>query len=295
MVYFHKLKNSNFDLSNCIGTHSADKVVTYKEVENKPVNLGIYYPENYKKGEKYPVFVFVHGGGWASHKVFADQTCWSGDYLGFLARYYANRGFVSVSIDYRLMQFEGQQDGFSLIDLYEDCLDAVKYLTANAECLGLDFSRSVILGESAGGYLAGALATLCYKEKPVFKKNILVNAILDLFDSRWAQRTVKNSNHPCLLGKTADEIAKFLSPVHQIGDNTNPTILIHGTADEVVHPRHSQAFYDEMRLHGKLSEIHWIDNTDHAFLLAEYMIEKGKSLSACEIAIDIINDFLKEL
>ncbi len=51
------------------------------------------------------------GGGWTSRTVFEDQRAWAGDHLGYLARYYADKGYISVSIDYRLMRENGEADG----------------------------------------------------------------------------------------------------------------------------------------------------------------------------------------
>ncbi len=293
MVVFHKLSNETMDFSECIKNHSGDETLCYKKVDNEELLLSLYYPKDYKKGMKYPVFVFVHGGGWASHSIFPDQTGWAGDHLGYLARYYANKGYVSVSIDYRLMDRDVTKKGYELIDLYEDCNDAVKFLIKNSEKYGLDFDRSVVLGESAGGFLAGALATFIYRSKPVFKKAILVNAILDLLDSRWNVRVTNHSGNPVLKDKSIIEVAEFLSPAHNVSDLTPDTLLLHGVEDNVVFPRNSYAFHDEMYLHGKAAELHFIENTNHAFLLAEYMREKGDSLSAATIAVRVIDNWLR--
>ena len=292
MVYYHPLTEKKTDSSDCIKSHSGDETVAYKTVEGRPLYLSMYYPTDYNPKTKYPVFVFVHGGGWAGRRIFSDQEHWAGDHLGFLARYYAKKGYVSVSIDYRLMQENGQKDGYQLIDLYEDCADAVAYLKENAEKYGLDFEQSGLLGESAGGYLAAALATFTYRDQPVFQKAILVNAITDLLDSQWNQRVPRESAHPMLKGKSELETAYLLSPVYQIDHCTPRTLLLHGTEDSVVRLRHSRSFYDEMCLHKREAELHLIGDTEHAFLLAEYQMEKMKSLSAAAMAIEIMDRWL---
>lgn len=292
MNQIHNLTEIDIDFMSCIQRHSGDEIVFYKEVSGIPIPLTFYYPQDYDSKRKYPVFVFIHGGGWNSHKIFSNQKEWQGDYLGYLARYYADKGYVSVSIDYRLMQEKGQKEQFQLIDLYEDCEDAVTFLVTNSEKYGLDFTRSVVLGESAGGYLAAAIATFTYRHKPVFQRAILVNAITDLFDSQWNEYIPGMSSHPLLLEQSNIEKTYMLSPLHQICDATPQTLLIHGTEDSVVRPRHSQSFYDEMMYRHKLCELHWIEKTVHAFLLAEYMMEQNKPLMATKIGVDIINRWL---
>ena len=294
MVFYHSLVEKELDLADCIQSHSGDETVAYKTVDGQPVCLSLYYPKAYCRKKRYPVFLLVHGGGWASHTVFPDQGSWAGDHLGFLARYYAGKGYVSVSIDYRLMQENGQKDGFGLIELYEDCVDAILYLKENEGRYGLDLERSVLLGESAGGYLAAALATLPYRAHPAFSRVILVNAITDLLDSKWNGRVPAESSHPLLKGRSRVETGYLLSPVYHIFDKTPKTLLLHGTEDSVVMPRHAQSFYDEMRLHGREAELHWIGGTEHAFFLAEYQLGKQAPLFAAAMGIEMINAWLKQ-
>ncbi len=292
-VFYHVLDETSMDFSEYIVKHSGDENIPYKTVEGNSLNMSLYYPADYDRNNKYPVFLFVHGGGWTSHAVFPDQSEWSGDYLGFLARYYAERGYVSVSIDYRLMQDNGQKEEYGLINLYQDCIDAICYLKKNENKYGLDFSNAVLLGESAGGYLAGAIATLSYLACPVeFRQLILVNAITDLFDAKWGARVPEESSHSFLRDLSVAERMHMLSPVWQISEKIPKTLLLHGLKDCTVHPEHSQKFYDEMNRYGGDVALHWIAETEHAFLLAEYMIEKEQSLVATSIAVKVIDQWL---
>lgn len=293
MITYHALTPGHCDLSDCIRKHSGDLTIPYKYVDTTPLTLSFYFPSEYQPKNSYPVFVFVHGGGWTDRKIFPDQTQWAGDYLGFLARYYAKKGYVSVSIDYRTLGSGKVGSKYELIDLYEDCADAVVYIKNHASEYGLDFSRSTVLGESAGGHLAGALATFTYRDQPQFQKAILINPLTDLLDSRWTRVIPNESAHPVLRGKSQAEQALFLSPARHIGSHTPETLLIHGTADTVVRPMHAQIFYDEMFQHNRKAQLHWIADTNHAFLLAEYMQETQMSLDAAAIAIEIIDAYLQ--
>lgn len=266
------------DLSTCIAKHSGDKTIAYKIVEGVDIPLSIYLPHGYEKGNKYPAFFFIHGGGWASHKIFSDQQEWSGDHLGYLARYYANKGFVCISIDYRLMQENGQKENYRLSDLYADCVDAVDYVLDRDDAYGIDTENVYILGESAGGHLAGLITTRYKRESFQFQRAFLVNAITELVnDEVWCNCAIK-------------ETAKELSPLYNISQNTRPVTLIHGKHDHVVNPKHSTLFYERMQKFGRACDVHWIANTDHAFLLAEYT----SNLTACKIGIEIIDSYLEE-
>ena len=118
MLYQFKLPEAEADFSRGVARHSGDRTVVYKEVNGQKLLLSLYEPPQYGQKDSYPLWVFVHGGGWQGRKVFADQADWAGDYLGFLARRYAQEGYLCVSVDYRLLRGEGQAAGYELIDLY---------------------------------------------------------------------------------------------------------------------------------------------------------------------------------
>jgi len=288
MISYHRLVDNEIDIRHAVENHSADEVITYKMVDNKPIRLGYYFPPEYDKHHTHTVFIFIHGGSWASHMVFGDQKHWQGDYVGYLARYYAEKGFVCVSLDYRLSRNVGQENNYGIIECYDDCCDALDYVISHAEEYGIDTENVYLLGESAGGHLAGALATFQYDRKYFFEKIFLINPITHLHD-KWKTRVPVNSNHPRLMGLSLNERADFLSPLCQIDKGVGEVVLIHGEDDTTVDLEHSLMFHDRMTEVGNKSELHIIEKTDHAFLLVEYY---KKGVEACKIAIDIINDHI---
>lgn len=288
MIYSHKLEDAKIELTDAILGHSADESVIYKTVEGEPIYLGYFFPKDYERKKKYPTFLFIHGGGWASHKIFEEQPHWQGDYLGFLARYYADKGFLGVSIDYRLIKDSGQMPGYGLIESYEDCCDAVDYVLAHAKQYGVDQENMYLLGESSGGHLAGAVATFHYDRCYSFKKVFLINAITDLNDRVWNKTVPRESVHEKLSCLSFEERTKFLSPLYQLDERLGEVVLIHGKSDSVVSSEHSEKFYHRLHLLSKKCELHMIENTNHAFLLAEYTRE----LCACRLGIQIIDNSL---
>lgn len=292
MIYTYPLEDKNIDLSNCIVRHSGDKTFAYKTVDGTPICMSVYYPQNYNQKQRYPAFFFIHGGGWASHKVFDGESGWQGDYLGYLARHYADKGFVSVSIDYRLARDMAQTEGYQLFDLYLDCSEAVNYLLDHEDDYKIDTKQVYILGESAGGHLAGLMATKYKRNGFQFKSAFLVNAITELVeDMEWNKRVPKNPTHEKLMGLSETECAKQLSPLYNICEDNCPVVLIHGCKDHCVNPIHSKSFYERMRGFSQECELHWIEDTDHAFLLAEYT----SNLAACKIGIEIIDGYLERV
>lgn len=87
-----------------------------------------------------PAILFLHGGGF----VFKGAP-----YHYDLAKEYARRtGSVVVVVDYRTAH--NNTYGTPL----NDCVDAWRWMTTEAQRLGIDTARTAIVGDSAGGFLA---------------------------------------------------------------------------------------------------------------------------------------------
>jgi acetyl esterase/lipase len=113
------------------------------------LKLDIYAPRG-DKAAKRPAIVWVHGGG------FRSGTRTSGEIVD-QAREFAKRGFLNVSIDYRLTAgcapFTDECiDGINMA--YHDAQAAVRWLRANAGTYGVDVDRIAVSGSSAGGITA---------------------------------------------------------------------------------------------------------------------------------------------
>ena len=105
--------------------------------------LRCYQPSTRGDGGR-PALLFVHGGGWiwGSTDVFDP----------LLRRAVAALGAVVVSVDYRL----APQHRFPAA--LEDCAAALAWVRDQADALKVDATRVAVMGDSAGGNLAAALA-----------------------------------------------------------------------------------------------------------------------------------------
>jgi len=103
----------------------------------------VFKPE----GEKLrPAILHIHGGGMVMGSAYGLRSGPSS--------FAAKHDVVIVSVDYRLAPeapFPGPQ---------EDCYAALEWLMAEAGSLGVDPARIAVMGESAGGGLAAALAQM---------------------------------------------------------------------------------------------------------------------------------------
>ncbi len=108
------------------------------------VMVRVYRPES--RMQKLPALLWIHGGGMVIGSVEGDD---------FAARNMTkDLECVVVSVEYRL----APEHPFPAP--VEDCYAALKWLSANAEELGVDGARLAVGGASAGGGLAAGLALL---------------------------------------------------------------------------------------------------------------------------------------
>jgi len=112
--------------------------------ESPNANVRIYRPE--KQSGLLPALLWIHGGGYMLGNI--DQE-------DFTAKQFSLAGnCVAVSVEYRLAPEHPYPAPL------EDCYTALKWLSTHANEIGVDSSRIVIGGASAGGGLAAGLAIL---------------------------------------------------------------------------------------------------------------------------------------
>lgn len=117
--------------------------ISYDDRFGSSSKLDLYLPSAGAADELHPAVLFVHGGAWR----FGSK-----DHFTAAARRLANSGFVTASINYRLLP-----EGVFPHNLL-DCSCAFAYLRAHAEELRLDPARIAVMGYSAGAHLASLVA-----------------------------------------------------------------------------------------------------------------------------------------
>jgi acetyl esterase/lipase len=184
-----------------------------------------------------PCVIVVHGGGWDS----GERT-----QLPALNSYLARRGFAVAAISYRLAPqaiWPAQR---------EDVRAALVYLQTHARELGIDPTRFVLLGRSAGGHIAEAVA---YDEPdPAIRGLVALYAPADLHFA-WKftdERDVLDSKKLIrqLTGgtpETAPAAFDSASPYLYAKRGAMPTLLMHGTIDSLVWRRQSERLDERLR------------------------------------------------
>ena len=227
--------------------------VLYKETKEENLYLDIYYPKNKKVGQKLPVVIYTHGGGWATgsrHGV--ANASFKKVHTELL-----EIGFCVVSVSYRLWKKGGNN---TMRDCVIDSKDAMRYLSKHNESLGIDANRFFSFGDSAGGHISQMLllsapeslkgdpnlAKYGYKmvagvswygpsdfeDISLFNHNDNPN-----FKDRFGARITKPNT------KSEDKLLlyKEMSPVNYLHKDSAPLLMIQGDKDTTIPVKH--AFY----------------------------------------------------
>ncbi len=240
------------------------KEVTYKSIDDVELKLFVFEPNDFKPADKRPAVVFIHGGGWKQGNP---------DQMMPLARYFAARGAVGISVQYRLAKDRG---GTTIYDCVADCKSAIRYIRANAAKMGIDPNQIALGGDSAGGHLAAAVGILRDFDDPKDDANVscapnamvLLNPVVDMTTVPWLKEVpgyVAGSS-----SETPAERLKAMSPIAEIRKNLPPVLLMHGTADKVVPIEQAERFDKDYVKAGNTCKFIAMNGVDHAFAIAGY-------------------------
>lgn len=131
------------------GLVTPEDIVRYDDIvygqSPKEQCLDVYRPKE-SEGQKLPVIVSVHGGGW----VYGDKE---------LYQYYcmdlAQRGFAVVNFTYRL----APENKFPA--MIEDTNSVFAWVLANGETYGFDLDHVFAVGDSAGAHNLAIYTCIC--------------------------------------------------------------------------------------------------------------------------------------
>ena len=224
---------------------------------------------------KRPAIIFVHGGGWAAGSRH--------DYRPLMLDV-VPKGFVAVSVDYRLSQiakFPAQ---------IEDVKCAVRWLRAHADEYGVNPNKIAAVGGSAGAHLVALLGTTSnlgttnnsdtanhefegqggYPEQSSrIQAMVLHGGVYDLSPA-FTEKSIREdsrNNVFALLGAQAQnnpQLYAKASPINWVSNSAVPSLFLHGEQDPVVSVEQSRAMNVALKAAGANSELVVIPESGHA-------------------------------
>jgi acetyl esterase/lipase len=257
----------------------------------RPLRLDLYRQKGAATTPK-PLVIYIHGGGWQS-----GHTRHSGAFAnwpGVLAKL-AAKGYVVASIEYRM---SGEAKFPAAL---QDVKASIRWLRSNADKYGIDRSRAIVWGGSAGGHLAALAATTCGVQSldPVVPPGAQTAAPVEsdcvqglvawygIFDFASMPTLQSPGGGPsaiekflgCSPAQCSDKVAAA-SPVTYVDPSDPPALLIHGEADKVVPVAQSRAFQQLLKSRNMHVELLVIPGADHSFISGTPAATQEASLTA---------------
>ena len=215
--------------------------VVYAAMGGEEQRLDVAWP---KTIGPHPLVVIIHGGGWSAgtRELYRKDT-----------RRLASIGYVAATIDYRLCNKAKNRFPAGIVDVR--C--AVRWLRSQANAYGIDRSRVVALGASAGGHLAAMLgvqsdATGLDGDCPVMDQPVSVSGVAAYYpplDVRTPKKTYKGimvKGVEEFLGALAEDVPKvatLASPMAHVDAKDAPFLLLHGVDDTIIPIEESRRFH----------------------------------------------------
>ena len=203
-----------------------------------------------------PALVYFHGGEWTG----GNRASASAHLRPYLAR-----GFVVINVSYRLARLSPAPAAAS------DARCVFHWVINHATQYGIDASRVVLSGHSAGGHLAliaayapaGMLDRDCVRSAGRPAAVIGWNAPSDLGD--LLRRRLSDGDPVRWLEDAEDPLrtARLLSPVRHVRPTVPPTLSVHATRDPEIPYAEAGALHHALRRRGVRQELVALDSSGH--------------------------------
>lgn len=252
-------ENSRYS-SNIFDSADVEKDIVYaqkKDYQQNDIslNLDLYQPEN-DSLEKHPVIIWVHGGGMYTG---SKDSYW--DPVTELAPEFAQKGYVSISIDYRLNPEWESTGAFNetMKNAAEDVASAVEWVRENADVYGLNPNYIALAGYSSGAEIVDNM----------YYSNSLVNETE--FDKSGIKAVVSISGNRLFFDTSACS-----------GNSHTNCLILHGDADDINPVSDAQTFLTQLGDRGVMETLsgnshYWVETDEQkSFLesnISEFLIK----------------------
>lgn len=253
--------------SGNIGDYTSKKDIDYVGDGHIGHKMDVYFPKD--NNEKHNVIIHIYGSAWGS-----NNSKGSAD-LGTVGIAALQAGYILVCPNHRTYQ-----DALYPAQI-NDIKAVVRYLRGNAEELGIDTSFIAISGFSSGGHLASLMGVTrnVEKEYTVGSATMDIEGTLGKYtnESSWVDAVCdwsgpvdcrdKGCGNPIPMAPENDMVGgcndQQCPDKHALlGANTfidatdAPTMVAHGSADNIVPQCEGEKFYNNLKKAGVECEYH---------------------------------------
>lgn len=196
-----------------------------------------------------PLVVFFYGGGW--------QNGNKEDYE-FVASSLTQAGYVVIIPDYRLFP------DVVFPAFVEDGAAAVAWALQNAVQYGADPDRVFLMGHSAGAHISALLTT----DQRYLAEHAIMAGQLKGFIGLSGPYDFLPIKSGYLLDVFPEANREASQPVNFVTAGAPPTLLIHGTDDDLVDSTNSENFAKRLSEHGVDVDLQLYEGVGHAEVVA---------------------------
>lgn len=232
--------------------------VTYLTASGYEAKLDLYVGR--ASDQPRPTVIFIHGGGWVNGVKEGSVP----SLLPWLAM-----GLNVVNVEYRLARIAHAPAAV------EDCRCALRWVVRNAATYGIDTTRLVVTGQSAGGHLAlmtGMLTEAAGLDRQCpGVEDLKVAAIVNWYGITDVNELLEGEHMKpyavTWLGSTPDResIATRVSPLTYVRAGLPPIFTIHGDADPTVPYSHGVRLHQALDRAGVPNELMTTPGGKHGF------------------------------
>ncbi len=229
MIFFlyHSLTIAQERYKEVVSEFVKTETYTYASKNGEDLGLDIYTPLTDSATNRY-VYLFVHGGG------FSGGTR-DGGIIPDFCKNIARRGYVAVSISYRLLRKDkpsrfgcdcpAKEKLVTFRSAVEDIHDATAFLIRNSEKFGLDQDKIILSGGSAG---AEAVLNAAYEPWVSDGRNVKYAGVVSLAGAipDTAVITAETAIPSLLFHGTCDNLVPYATDPHHYCDKESAGYLI---------------------------------------------------------------------
>lgn len=229
--------------------------------------VDVYLPAAHPHGKSLPTFVFVHGGGWIACNRRMSSP---------MARTLAARGFAVITPGYRLLPHCDRAAQ------RRDVRDAMAWvIEQGAERFGVDLSRLVVGGESAGAHLVMRTVQNWEASWPKPRGVIGVYGLYDVGHLTEEMRPMFEPVRVALKqGDAFEDAVRDHTALRRLPWNDVPVLLLHGDDDDIAPVAQSHAMHAMLVEHGHEVRLRTFPGASHGFIYESHPLRRKTAARA---------------